>query len=687
MGGFNTLPFGDNRPDTVQDRFELSCLIAFLKRHARWIIVSASVALILGLAFYALAPTRYRSVAELVVDPRGIPVSKSDAAAAAQGSDGLLLDLETQRYFLLSRTVLGAVVDSEHLDSDERFQPSGRIRALFGLKPTPEDRRESAIVQLSNAVEVSRGERAYILDVIVTTSSPELSARLANAIARTFLEKQNVSRNQAAQRASQALTEQADQLAEKIRKAEAKVTRYKADHDLSTFDGKLTIEQQISDANHQLGLARTQAADRLAYYEEVKRVEQSAGDAYSLSGAALSPVLNNLRAQYAALLQKKDAYDVQFGPLHPSAVELRQQIKGMQVQIKQEISHLAKSAYSAYRQAKSKEDALQSVLTKLDNKNFEMRDAVVELNALTRNLESSRTLYQSLTSRAKELEEKQQVNDSTSTIISEAVPNFKKSGPSLLLILGGALIFGIGVGSALGYVHDLYGGGAGKPEADVDRLLGIPVLAELSGGLADAGTEANPNLARRMRRILKPMTAAESSDSSRVILIWGLENDSRRTQIAFDLAATAYADGRRVTLVDGDLDSNDAMESWRLRKQRLTHALSCARDADDHNQSNTGGAFAVASLRKAGGLLRRRPNARQMRSALAPHLEGKSELILISAATTGFALDYAGMADSIVLLLDSAKLRPRSLVDLSKTFSGEVEKIAGTVIVREDIAA
>ncbi|MCW2275855.1 hypothetical protein GJ654_16055 [Rhodoblastus acidophilus] len=686
MGGFNTLPFGDSRPDTVQDRFELSSLIAFLKRHARWIIVSASAALILGLAFYALAPTRYRSVAELVVDPRGIPVSKSDAAAAAQGSDGLLLDLETQRYFLLSRTVLGAVVDSEHLDSDERFQPSGRIRALFGLKPTPEDRRESAIVQLSNAVEVSRGERAYILDVIVTTSSPELSARLANAIARTFLEKQNVSRNQAAQRASQALTEQADQLAEKIRKAEAKVTRYKADHDLSTFDGKLTIEQQISDANHQLGLARTQAADRLAYYEEVKRVEQSAGDAYSLSGAALSPVLNTLRAQYAALLQKKDAYDVQFGPLHPSAVELRQQIKGMQVQIKQEISHLAKSAYSAYRQAKSKEDALQSVLTKLDNKNFEMRDAVVELNALTRNLESSRTLYQSLTSRAKELEEKQQVNDSTSTIISEAVPNFKKSGPSLLLILGGALIFGIGVGSALGYVHDLYGGGAGKPEADVDRLLGIPVLAELSPAeLADAGTEANPNLARQMRRILKPMTGAESSDSSRVILLWGLENDSRRTQIAFDLAATAYADGRRVTLVDGDLDSNDAMESWRLRKQRLAPARSSARYAND--QSSDRGAFAVASLRKAGGLLRRRPTAREMRSALAPHLEGTSELILISAATTGFALDYAGMADFIVLLLDSAKLQPRSLVDLSKTFSGEVEKIAGTVIVREDIAA
>jgi hypothetical protein len=316
-----------------------------------------------------------------------------------------------------------------------------------------------------------------------------------------------------------------------------------------------------------------------------------------------------------------------------------------------------------------------------------MRDAVAELNSLTRNLESSQTLYQSIMSRAKELDEKQKVNDSTSTIISEAVPNHKKSGPSLLLILGGALIFGIGVGSALGYVHDLFGGGASNPKGGVERLLSIPVLAEVSPGtLEDAGTGTNPRLAREMRRILKPMTAAASSDRPSVILIWGLENDSRREQIAFDLAAAAYAAGERVTLVDGDLNSNSAMENWRLRKQRLTHALSCARNADDHEQSCSGDGFAIASLRKAGGLLRRRPTIRQMQGALAPY-QGKTDLILISAATTSFALRYAGMVDSIVLLLDSAKVQPRSLVDLSRAFSAEVEKIAGTVIVQEDMAA
>lgn len=669
MGGTSTLPFGD----TVQDRFELSSLIAFVKRHARWIVVSAGAALFLGLTFYALAPARYRSVAELVVDPRGIPVSRSDAAAA-QGSDGLLLDLETQRYFLLSRTVLGAVVDSEHLDSDEGFLPPGRIRALFGLKLTPEERREAAIAQLSNAVEVSRGERAYILDVIVTTSSPELSARIANAIARTFLEKQNISRNQAARRASQALVEQADQLAEKIRKAESQVTRFKADHDLSTFDGRLTIEQQISDVNHELGLARTQAADRLAYYEEVKRVEKSSGDAYSLTGAALSPVLTTLRTQYAALLQRKDASDAQYGPRHPSAVELRQQIKGMQVQIQQEIAHLVQNASSAYRQAKNKEDALRTVLTKLEDKSYEMRDAVVELNALTRNLDTYRTLYESLVSRAKELDEKQKVNDSTSTIISEAVPNPKASGPSLLLILGGALIFGIGVGSALGYARDLYG--AGGSEAGVDRLLSVPVLAELSPAMLEEGDgPPGQRLARQMRRILAPLTDSLSPERPGVILIWGLEHDPRRTQFAFDLAATAYVDGQRVTLVDGDLDSSAAMESWRQKKERLT------------GDAAMSGGLAIASLRMTKGLFRRGPTARQMRAALAPHLEGDAQLILISAATASFALHYAGLADAIVLLLDGATVQPRSLVDLSRAFSPEVEKIAGTVIVREALRA
>jgi hypothetical protein len=261
------------------------------------------------------------------------------------------------------------------------------------------------------------------------------------------------------------------------------------------------------------------------------------------------------------------------------------------------------------------------------------------------------------------------------------VPNFKKSGPSLLLILGGALIFGIGVGSALGYVRDLYGGGAGKPDANVDRLLSVPVLAELSpAALEDAGEEANPRRARQMRRILEPIAASASSDRPSVVLIWGLENDPRRAEIAFDLAATAYADGRRVTLVDGDLDSSDAVEGWRLGKQQLTHA-------DDHDRAGHRGAFAIASLRHAGGLLRRRPNAKQMRSALSPHLEGTVEFILISATKTAFARDYAGMADAIVLLLDSVKVRPSSLADLSGTFSAEVEKIAGTVIVREGMRA
>ena len=133
----------------------------------------------------------------------------------------------------------------------------------------------AALNELQKRVQVKRSERTYVVDVSVTSEDPAKAARLANAIAQTYLTEQTEVRSNAARQISQALTGRLKELQTRVRDAEQKVEAYKASHNIVGATGELVNEQQLTSLNAQLSASRARTSEAKARLDQVESVLHS----------------------------------------------------------------------------------------------------------------------------------------------------------------------------------------------------------------------------------------------------------------------------------------------------------------------------------------------------------------------------------------------------------------------------
>ena len=530
---------------------------AILRRNWRLILATTVATLLFGLAFALMTPAKYKSSAQLLVDPRGLQILKNDITRAPENADGNLVDVENQRYILLSRSILGAVVDHEKLADNDAFggRP-GLMTRLFGAFGRPQvDRRTRAIQTLSDMVEVVRGERAYVLDVVVTSKDPDLSAKLANIIARTFLEAQVDARSDAAKRASEELSKRADDLRRQVQKAEKEVERFRAEHGLvQTAAGRPLAEQQISDLSSQLGLVRGRIADAQARVDAVNKFRRSGQNVEALSEALNAPTIVSLRAQYAQAAQQAASLATQLGPRHPALMQAQEQARDARRLISAELDRIAEAARTDLARARASEASLLKQSGAVRTANDNDGSALVQLRDLERAAEANRVVYQSFLGRAKELGESQNIDTANARVISPAVPALKPAGAPASLILAGSLLFGLVLGSGLAYARERLNG-AVRSRRDLAALTGLPILAVLP--VAKPATKGTGDLVpdqaafRRLLARIRP----EPRQGEKTVAFVGLAGDRTAIEIIVTLAEYARWERFDVAVVaSGDAD-------------------------------------------------------------------------------------------------------------------------------------
>ena len=523
---------------------------AIARRNWRLILAVTLATLLFGLAFALLSPAKYKSSAQLLVDPRGLQILKNDITRTPENADGNLVDVENQRYILLSRSILSAVVDHEKLADNDAFAGRpGLISRLFGRPQV--DRRTRAIQTLSDMVEVVRGERAYVLDVVVTSKDAELSAKLANIIARTFLDAQIDARSDAAKRASEELSKRAEDLRRQVQKAEKEVERFRAEHGLvQTVTGRPLGEQQITDLSTQLGLVRGRIADAQARVEAVDKFRRSGQNVEALSEALNAPTIVSLRAQYAQAAQQAASLATQLGPRHPALMQAQEQVRDARRLIAAELGRIAEAARTDLARAKASEASLlkQSGMVRTANNND--GSALVQLRDLERAAEANRVVYQSFLGRAKELGESQNIDTANARVISPAVPALKPAGAPAPLILAGSLLFGLVLGSGLAYARERLDG-AVRSRRDLATLTGLPLLAVLP--VAKGKKDLVPDQAafRRLLARIRP----DPREGEKTVAFVGIAGDRTSTEIVVTLAEFARWEKLDVAVVaSGDPD-------------------------------------------------------------------------------------------------------------------------------------
>lgn len=253
---------------------------------------------------------------------------------------------------------------------------------------------------------------------------------------------------------------------------------YRAANNLSVAQGVTVNDQQITDLNNKLISARTQTAEAKAKYDQVQLLAKSGGDPGGINAAISSDMITKLRTQYADIAKNEADLLSRYGPRHPQVANVRAQLRDTQKLINDEIKRIIESTKHDYDVARSREASLQQSLDKLQDISSSSGQAMVRLHELQREADANRTLYESYLARYKDTAAQESLEMPDSRIVTSASIPVLPSLPKTKLILGFALLLGLGGGSLIAFLID-YLDRRVKTLEQAEAISGVPALAAI----------------------------------------------------------------------------------------------------------------------------------------------------------------------------------------------------------------
>ena len=537
------------------------------------ILLSTTVAVGLAALFVLLVPHKYTATTQILIDPTDLRAVQNDIAPTIPQSDAAVLQVESQARVITSDNVLSRVVASEGLDHDPEFM-RGALAEKYGPL--------AALNELEKRVQVTRPERTYVVNVSVTSEDPAKAARIANAIAQTYLTEQTEVRSNAARQISQSLTGRLKELQTRVRDAEQKVEAYKASHNIVGANGELVNEQQLTNLNSQLSLSRARTSEAKARLDQVEGVLHSKTPIGAFPEAVQSQTISLLRSQYAEIMRRDAEQKSSLGERHPAVIEIEAQAARLQKLIEDEVTRIAQSDRAEYERAKADEDMLSRQVDALKNTAVSTNESLVGLRELERDVQASRAVYESFLVRSRETGEQEQVDTKNIRIISKADrPMFRSSPPSSLVLGLAAMLLGFASGVGIVIMREPAEDAAPRPARTRSKPRGrtpdnfgrlgafakklwqtpepppaIAVLATLPNvdiafGL-DAVEDPHSRFAREIQKVYAAVRASHKKRGNPSVLVVAADDEDDTASVALMLAAAAAAT-QRVLLIDTDL--------------------------------------------------------------------------------------------------------------------------------------
>jgi exopolysaccharide transport family protein len=721
------------QPPTV----DLREMARILRRRWKMVALPPLALVTLGLIYIMVVSTLYTGISTVLVDPRRASVVETNQSVLSNfGTDDATI--ESQTLLIQSVAILQRVIEKLKLTTDPEFMPTPGIldpvRRLFSIfssdspaaGASPEETARARSVEiLQRRMKVTRQGTTFLVDINVSSESPQKAAVIANAVAEAYFEEQVRAKSDATRIATTWLNGQIAELKSRVVASEQAVETFRTQNNLAVSQGVTVNDQQITDLNNKLISARVQTAEARAKFDQVQQMAKSGGDPGSINAAITSDIVSKLRTQYAEIAKNEADLSSKYGPRHPLVANVRAQLQDTQRLINEEIQRIVQSTRHDYDIARSREASLQQSFDQLQGVSGSSGQAQVRLHELQREAEANRTLYESYLARFKETSAQESLEMPDSRVVTKASIPIRPSSPKTLLILGLALMLGLGAGTVLAFLAD-YLDSRIKTLEQAEDITGIPALAALpligtrelaaraKRGKSELGSydprntgllppslqsplaryaieEPGTFFAEAIRAVRLAIQRTLRLQPIKIVLVTSALDSEGKTTLAANLAFSLATLGIKTLLIDGD-----------LRNPGLTRALCPHADAG-LLQVATGEVpleQAILLDRSTGLSILPSPAIKDVDSItelmfseritdILDHLRRRYELIIIDSPPLVPLVDgraLAELADRIVLAV-AWDQTPREVVSHTLNLLSPVhDRILGTVLTQVDLS-
>ncbi len=444
-------------PGPIQ--FDVWALVTILRRRL-WVVVLAAFVLAGLTAAYTLVVSPvYRATARILVDPATRQPFDNPNLSSRRNDETAFID--SQVAVIGSDTVLRPVVRKNNLMSDDEFGDGALsglltsiVKRLLGggdSGPATEARRENnAIENLGKALTVKREGLTYVISVSVDSENPAKAAKVAQDIAESYLTDGKRHKETSSIEVMEQIDNRLVGLRQQLHDAESAVQKFKAENQLqSTGDSGLLTSQELAGLNTQLTEARAELAEKQARYNEIAAALKKGVSRNSINEIPLPDTANQLRNQYVLAVRQEANLEADLLPMHPNLLRAKREVNRIEALLRAEAQNVANAAKIELAVARERVVNLERALDTSRSESNTGDAALIRLRELETEATTTRTLYESVLGKAKEIAELDQVTIPGARIIGPAVPPKKPVWPKKKLLVALAGVLGLLLGTAL----------------------------------------------------------------------------------------------------------------------------------------------------------------------------------------------------------------------------------------------
>jgi polysaccharide biosynthesis transport protein len=545
----------------------------------RWIAATSFIVVMLLVTVYSFTVTPvYQAATKLLIESadQNVVAFKEVVNEEQAKADYY----QTQYNILQSRSLARRTINSLKLWEHDEFsaaKSSGLVDRAIGGVASALGKSDAApgIPEASETLEQSKAIDAFlkrltvapvrnsrIVDVKFQSNRPELAAKVANAVAKGYIDQNLEFKFMSTKEASDWLSARLAEERKHVEAAEAKLQAYREQNDaISLKDRENIVVQKLTDLNGAVTQAKTERLQKEALYNQLTSLRSNNSAALDTFPAILSNTfiqqqkaeLQQLQSQFTQLSEK-------LGDKHPEIIKVRSAIQLSQAKLDGEIGKVVQSVKNEYLAAVARENSMVGALNQQKGEALGMNRKAIEYSVLDRDVESSKQIYESLMQRAKETGVSTELKTSNIRVIDAAEqprrPASPQRGLNLLLGLLGGSMLGIGLAFFFEYLDSHI-----KTPDELQAHLGLPSLGmlpavaakDLGGAYPMVGGKATAAFTEAFRAVRTNIMFGSAEEGPKTLVITSTGPGEGKTTFSSNLAVSLAQSGQRVLLIDADM--------------------------------------------------------------------------------------------------------------------------------------
>ena len=433
-------------------------------------VMAVAATVVVASAVSFMLPKTYRATASLLVDAKD-EQSLSNLAPNFFPQEKLSY-LQTQLEIITSKRVAGKVVQ------DLKLAENPSLRAAFEKAAAGRGTIEDWLAgELLTRLKVETSQSS-IIRVTYSSSDPRLSAQIADAFAKAYIDTMLELRVEPTRQAAVWYDEQLKSLRANLEDAQAKLTSYLQQKGIVSTDERYDVDHtRLGALSDQVVKAQEQTFQWNAREREASKFLEEGGSTDQLPDVLDNPLVQKLKGDLLLGEAKLQQLATQYGVNYPQYQRQLSENRSLREKIDAEARKVLSGIKNSARQSRQREADLVNAMAAQRMRLLDLKENRNEFTVLRRNVESAEKAYDTAMQRHVVSQVESRASQTNVTVLNPAVVPVKPSQPRIALNIALSVVVGIMLGIAGVLLMEL---SDRRVRSIADLRLDVPLLAVLN---------------------------------------------------------------------------------------------------------------------------------------------------------------------------------------------------------------